>query len=67
MFPLSLSPEGHGTQESAVTESICARLQSKMSSGIVGGQLAGEKAHGKTCLIRLRLDSSENRQEPRRY
>lgn len=41
------------TPESAATECICESFQSTVSSGTVGRQLAGEKAHGKTCLISL--------------
>jgi len=33
----------------------------------MGGQLAGEEARGKTCLIGPRLGSSENHQEPQNY
>lgn len=55
------------TPESAATERICESFQSTTSSGTVGRQLAGEKAHGKTCLISLGLDHLENHQERQNY
>lgn len=51
------------TQESAAMESISEGFKSKISSRTVGGQLAGEEPHGKTCLIGPRLDGSENHPE----
>lgn len=56
-FPSALPLQGCAlltTQESALTQSICASLQRRISSGTVGAQLAGEEAHGKTCLVSLR-------------
>lgn len=58
-FPRPFPPQGCAlltTRESALTQSICASLQRRISSGTVGGQLAGEEAHDKTCLISLRSD-----------
>lgn len=51
------------TRQSAGTKGLRESLENKISSGTVGGQLAGEETWGKMCLISLRLDGSENDQE----